>query len=142
MLNAARRGPASIAKSLLSPSRSSRCIQFITTRSPLQATTRIIPPRLIRTISSSPQWSRGGLASREFEEDQEIEEQVDAQQPPSNSRIDEATQHGPVTRFEDLGIRKMVSETVVNTITQEMGLETMTQVQSLTINETLRGIDV
>ena len=77
-----------------------------------------------------------------MEEDQEIEEQVDAQQPPSNSRIDEATQHGPVTRFEDLGTRKMVSETVVDTITQEMGLETMTQVQSLTINETLKGIDV
>lgn len=142
MLNAVRRGPASIAKSLLSPSSSSRCIKFITPRSPLHATTRIIPPRLIRAISTSPQWSQGGLASREVEEDQEIEEQVDAQQPPSNSRIDEATQHGPVTRFEDLGTRKMVSETVVDTITQEMGLETMTQVQSLTINETLKGIDV
>lgn len=36
----------------------------------------------------------------------------------------------------------MVCPTVVNTLTQEMGLETMTQVQSLTINETLKGGDV
>ena len=47
-----------------------------------------------------------------------------------------------VTKFQELAERKMVSETVIQTITQNMKLETMTQVQSLTINETLKGIDV
>lgn len=36
----------------------------------------------------------------------------------------------------------MVSRPVVNTLIQDMGLETMTSVQSLTINESLKGIDV
>ena len=36
----------------------------------------------------------------------------------------------------------MVSETVIDTITRQMGLETMTHVQSLTINEILKGQDV
>lgn len=70
-------------------------------------------------------------------EDYETEEQAEAQPPPSDPQID-----GPVTMFEDLGARNMVCKTVVDTITQEMGLKTMTKVQSLTIDETLKGIDV
>lgn len=141
MLNAARRGPASIAKSFLSPSRSSTCIKSITARSPQHATTRILLTRSIRAISTTPQWSQRALANPE-EEEYDVEEQGDAQQPPSDSQIDEGTQHGLVTKFEDLGTRQMVCKTVVDTITKQMGLETMTQVQSLTINETLKGIDV
>lgn len=77
-----------------------------------------------------------------MEEDYENVKEVDAEEPPSDPRIDKATQHGPVTKFEDLGTRNMVCKTLVDTITRDMGLETMTQVQSLTINETLKGIDV
>ena len=36
----------------------------------------------------------------------------------------------------------MVCPTVVKTLVEDMRLETMTQVQSLTINETLKGGDV
>ena len=36
----------------------------------------------------------------------------------------------------------MVSETVIDTLTRQMGLETMTHVQALTINEILKGQDV
>lgn len=141
MLNVARRGPALIAKSFLSPSRSSRCIKSIIIRTSLHAPTRILPTRSIRAISTTAQWTQRALASPE-EEEYENEEQGDTQQPPSGSQIDEGTQYGPVTKFEDLGTRNMVCKTVVNTITKRMGLETMTQVQSLTINETLKGIDV
>ena len=49
---------------------------------------------------------------------------------------------GPVTRFEDLGRRRLVCKTVVDTITKDMGLETMTEVQAKTINATLTGADV
>ncbi|MCJ1470129.1 hypothetical protein MMC07_008774 [Pseudocyphellaria aurata] len=141
MLNAVRHGPVSVARSLLSPSSSSRCVKLITARSPLQITARILPTQLNRAISTTPQWTQRAVARAE-EEEYEVEEQIDAQRPPSNSQINEAVQRGPVTSFKDLETRNMVCRTVVNTITQDMGLETMTQVQSLTINETLKGIDV
>ncbi|KAG8528135.1 uncharacterized protein KY384_007051 [Bacidia gigantensis] len=49
--------------------------------------------------------------------------------------------NGPVTQFKELAERGMVCKTVVDTLTQDMGLESMTEVQSLTINETLKGTD-
>lgn len=72
----------------------------------------------------------------------EIEQEVFSQTPPSDARINRAVQHGPVTKFQDLAGRGMVCQTVVETITKDMGLETMTQVQSLTINESLKGQDI
>ena len=78
----------------------------------------------------------------EIEVEEEIEDGVHSQQPPTDAQIDESTKLSPVTTFKELSERGMVCDTVVNTITQRMGLETMTQVQSLTINETLKGIDV
>ncbi|MCJ1284670.1 hypothetical protein MMC26_004006 [Xylographa opegraphella] len=59
-----------------------------------------------------------------------------------NSQSSRSIQPTPITKFHELADRKMVSPTVIRTITQDMKLETMTQVQSLTINETLKGIDV
>ncbi|KAI4256705.1 MAG: hypothetical protein L6R42_006061 [Xanthoria sp. 1 TBL-2021] len=72
----------------------------------------------------------------------EIDHGVTAQRPPSDAQIGEATRHGPVTRFIELQERGMVCSTVVKTLVEDMKLETMTQVQSLTINETLKGGDV
>ncbi|KAI9710628.1 MAG: hypothetical protein M1812_007393 [Candelaria pacifica] len=72
----------------------------------------------------------------------EIEHEVHAQEPPSNSEIQQQTQQGPITRFQELADRGLVNATVVETITSTMRIETMTQVQSMTINETLKGADV
>ena len=140
MLNAARLRPVSIAKSLLSRSISSRCAKFITFRNQLQVASRTLPTQSLRAISTTPQWGQRALASREVEEAER--EHVDTQRPPLDSRIDEAIQHGPVTKFKDLMTRNLVCKTVVDTLTEYMGLDTMTQVQSLTIKETLKGIDV
>lgn len=60
----------------------------------------------------------------------------------TSSEAPRSISHGPVTRFKELAERGMVCDTIVRTITDDMGLETMTQVQSLTINETLKGVDV
>ena len=49
---------------------------------------------------------------------------------------------GPITRFEELGQRGVVEQRVVDTLTRQMNLHTMTQVQSLTINEAIKGVDV
>lgn len=82
------------------------------------------------------------ISAHAVEEEVVQEEEVNAQQPPSDRQISEATEHGPVTTFEGLFDRGMVCDTIVKTITRDMGLKTMTQVQSMTINETLKGIDV
>ena len=67
----------------------------------------------------------------------EIQDEVNTEQ--SNGQV---TPQGPVTRFQDLSDRNLVCNTLVQTITRDMGLETMTPVQSKTINETLKGTDV
>ncbi|MCJ1439225.1 hypothetical protein MMC27_008616 [Xylographa pallens] len=74
------------------------------------------------------------------EEEGEVQDYSQKHDPDSHSSG--GTRGAPVTKFQELAERKMVSATVVQTITQDMKLETMTQVQSLTINETLKGIDV
>lgn len=94
----------------------------------------------IRAFSVIPVNRQRAAAALAVEE--EIADEVSAQQPPSDSQIDKATSHGPVTTFKELGDRKMVCQTVVKTLVEDMKLETMTQVQSLTINETLKGGDV
>ena len=74
--------------------------------------------------------------------DGEIEQEVFSQTPPSDQQINRAVQHGPVTKFKDLVERGMVCRTVVDTITKVMGLETMTEVQSMTISQSLNGKDM
>ena len=56
--------------------------------------------------------------------------------------MDSGEERPYVTRFEDLATHKMVCSTVVTTLTSSMGLETMSDVQVQTINETLKGGDV
>ncbi|KAF2773214.1 DEAD-domain-containing protein [Teratosphaeria nubilosa] len=51
-------------------------------------------------------------------------------------------ENGKVTRFADLERNGIIHPTVVRTLTQGMGLETMTEVQAATINEALRGTDI
>lgn len=50
---------------------------------------------------------------------------------------------GPViTKFQELSDRGLVHANVINTLTQSMGLETMTDVQTRTINEATKGTDI
>ena len=72
----------------------------------------------------------------------EIEQEVFSQTPPSDAQVNRAVKHGPVTEFKDLADHGMVCQTVVDTITKTMGLKTMTQVQSLTVSESLKGRDM
>ncbi|MCJ1354868.1 MAG: hypothetical protein MMC33_004858 [Icmadophila ericetorum] len=70
-----------------------------------------------------------------------IEENVHAQRPQSASQAQSATHTGLITKFQELADRGMVSKVVIDTITRQMGLETMTEVQSMTINKMLKGAD-
>ena len=49
---------------------------------------------------------------------------------------------GPITAFPDLETRELVDPVIVNNITQGMGFTAMTDVQSKTINEALKGADM
>ncbi|KAI7371749.1 DEAD-domain-containing protein [Hortaea werneckii] len=58
---------------------------------------------------------------------------------------DATTQDAPanrITRFAELETHNVVHPNVVRTLTQQMGLETMTDVQQATINEALKGTDI
>lgn len=147
MLTAFRSGRTSLGRSLFAfaaPSASKSVVLSWATcrdRQPIQL------KLIARSLHSSPLWRRSATATAELEAEQEliegeIREEINSQRPPPDSQISTATKHGPVTKFQELADRGMVSPTVIKTLTQDMRLETMTQVQSLTINETLKGIDV
>jgi ATP-dependent RNA helicase MSS116 len=48
----------------------------------------------------------------------------------------------PVTEFSELAKRGLVHPNLINTITKQMRLTTMTDVQTRTINEALSGVDM
>ncbi|KAL8711384.1 MAG: hypothetical protein Q9220_004281 [cf. Caloplaca sp. 1 TL-2023] len=98
--------------------------------------------RPLRKVSRSQHHALNQNSAEAALIEDELADEVSAQKPPSDSQIDEAVQHGPATKFKQLGEQKMVCPTVVRTLIEDMKLETMTQVQSLTINETLKGGDV
>jgi len=81
-------------------------------------------------------WQRSQQVQRE------VEEEVDAQRPPSDEEIKKQIHQGPVTKFQELIDFGMVHPNVVRTITNEMNLETMTEVQTATINEALKSADM
>ncbi|KAL8695277.1 MAG: hypothetical protein Q9218_000176 [Villophora microphyllina] len=140
MFTVARRGLASILRSAFSPSIRTICIETLNLRpnlprSPARST--VFPTRSFGDFSSHRQRAAVAAAIED-----EIADEVSAQQPPSDTQIAEATRQGSVTKFKELGERKMVCNTIVKTLVQDMSLETMTQVQSLTINETLKGGDI
>ncbi|KAL8832667.1 MAG: hypothetical protein Q9191_000120 [Dirinaria sp. TL-2023a] len=72
----------------------------------------------------------------------DLEAELEAQTPPSDKQSPGEAQNGPITRFDDLLDRGLVCDTVVKTLTKDMGLETMTEVQSMTIHEALKGVDL
>ncbi|KAL8854737.1 MAG: hypothetical protein Q9221_000519 [Calogaya cf. arnoldii] len=101
--------------------------------SPLTSKTLRIHPNLSACNFSTSYAIRQPAAQAAAIIEDESDHEVTAQRPPRN---------GPVTRFIELQERGMVCPTVVKTLVEDMKLETMTQVQSLTINETLKGGDV
>ena len=108
---------------------SARSISQITRRPAKwqQLSSSRISPLATRTFHSSPSWKKPSLAEAEAESAEQEEQ-------PRES-------NGLITEFQDLADRGLVSEKIIKSITQKMGLKTMTEVQSMTINETLKGSD-
>ncbi|KAI9658012.1 MAG: hypothetical protein M1821_002672 [Bathelium mastoideum] len=85
---------------------------------------RIRPANRLRAIHN--------VARREQVASAEIQAEANSN-PPTN---------GPITKFHELSTRGLVHNNVVRTITDEMRLETLTPVQTMTIEEGLKGIDI
>lgn len=141
MLSTARRGPTSIARSIRLPTTAPRAFETFCYHTAVSKRVQIQPLTTIRAFNATTPFCQQAAARAQVVE-RELEDDFDSRQPPKDKQIREAVHHGPVTRFAELLERGMVCESVVKTITEDMGLETMTQVQSMTINETLKGIDV
>lgn len=56
--------------------------------------------------------------------------------------VNERIINGPATKFAQLAEQGLVHPRVIGTLTQKMRLDTMTEVQSLTLNEALKHKDV
>ena len=98
-----------------------------------------------RSFGTSIKWRQVAAAATAYEDEavqSEVEQGYSFNEPSSNTQTKRPTNYGPVTTFKELAERGMVSGTVIDTLTRQMGLETMTHVQTLTINEILKGHDV
>lgn len=127
MFNACRRGPASI-------SRIARTASVFTSPAFRSSILRLTERNLLRpavatrslTVSSDARYNTGARTRPILVEDE----------------IEPSQNDGPVyTKFQDLADSGLVHPAVIREITHGMGHETMTPVQTLTINETLKGKD-
>ncbi|PVI04118.1 DEAD-domain-containing protein [Periconia macrospinosa] len=130
MFSALRRCPASLSRNVSSVALSSRVLRTSLVQTP--SAVRLAVPRLpviaTQAFHQSAKWYQTAEAAAEAEA-----EAVEDEYEPNN---------GPVTKFKDLALRGLVHPNLVNTITNSMKLETMTDVQTRTINEALSGVDV
>ena len=121
MLGALRRCGASIPRSLASTSARA---SISTSRSQVPRVLRLSAIRnqpATRSFSSSIQWRQEAYAA--------ANEPMESDQGPK------------ITRFQELADRQLIHPNVINAITAA-GIETMTEVQSATINQALHGTDM
>jgi ATP-dependent RNA helicase MSS116 len=124
MFNSLRRCPAAISRAALQSG-----IQLAVARRPLPLQSRLVllNPIAKRSISQTPRFYQEAQAQSSYED---------------SAPASEDARPEVITRFDDLGNYNVVHKSLVEAITQDMGLETMTEVQIGTINEALKGADL
>lgn len=128
MFNVCRRGPASISRALSSAASTTRILSTRPASLSLinQTTTRIPTETRWLHISSALMNQSVGYRTEEREEE----------------NLGFKHQPREVTKFQELMDHGMVHPNVVETITKGMGHHTMTEVQTMTINQGLLGTDM
>ena len=142
MLSFLKRGSASATTSLVSASLCSRCARAARPRELRQCLPHNRISLTPRFLHNNAIYLQQAAAAAAYPDEAAEESGGEAISPSSDSQGKPKIQHGPVTKFAELAERGLVCQTVVDTLTRDMGLETMTQVQSLTINESLKGADM
>ena len=135
MLTCLRRGPASIARGV-------RPLHAATRWTTAQQSSLLRLKSPPETLNASIRQSFSVLSqARQYEATQRAPaEEADESETDRKTQAEQL--QGRVTEFADLATRNMISPVVVDTITKTMGLKTMTPVQSLTVNESLKGDDM
>ena len=87
-------------------------------------------------MTSKPSYRYSAQSAARREEEVESDFEID------DLHSEPGADHGPVTEFKDLTNNGLVCKTLVDTLVQDMGIKTMTPVQSLTIHESLKGVDM
>lgn len=141
MLSAVRRGPGSLTRVLSSTSIATSIARRVTLRTSIPTLHTPQIPCAARQLHSTPRWRRDAYAAASVEYDAPAENQ-DRNNAPTRSKPPQDTKEGAITRFQELVERNLVDEKLIRPITEDMKITTMTHVQSLTINQTLRGVDV
>lgn len=122
MFGAMRRCPVNLPRSvtLLASSSNSIRTPILQSRNAL----KVFSPRLTKPIVAS------------------YHQSTKWQQVAAAQQVAEPVQEELITEFEDLARRKLVHPNIINVVTNQMKINTMTEVQSRTINEGLSGTDV
>lgn len=128
MFGALRRCPATLSRSLSTTAIASRALH-----TPLSQSSRVLRTPTSRFANVS---IAGFHHSAKW---QQIATQTETEQ---NITEDSIAEDGPVTEFQELATRGLVHPNLIRTITSQMRLSTMTDVQTRTINEALSGVDV
>ena len=94
-----------------------------------------------RSISTTPKSQNASYGAAQAVQEQQHENVESQEQSSPASTGEQASNSGRITRFDELLQRNLVHPSIVRALTEDMKLETMTDVQSLTINESLKGVD-
>lgn len=107
---------------------------------------RLSSPRCLsaRQIAQRPQWHRPALSAALSGSRSYVSSPVrfSAAAPAQQVEADLPVQENAPGRFSDLAEQGLVHPRIIRTITGEKKIETMTDVQSMTIHDTLTGVDV
>ncbi|PSN73574.1 DEAD-domain-containing protein [Corynespora cassiicola Philippines] len=125
MFGALRRCPTTLTRGLSATALSSRVL-----RTPLSQSSSAL------RITAAPRLSNVAVAA--FHQTAKWRQTAAAE---AQAEIDPA-QDGLITDFKSLATKGLVHPNIINTITNRMKLQTMTDVQSRTINEALSGVDI
>lgn len=140
MLSAVRRAPGSL-KRVLSSRSTAASIAIARRLTPSTSISTRYTPQVAgaaRQLHSTPRWQRDAYATAASIDYDAPAEHQDRNNAPAKSNPKE----GPITSFQELAEKKLVDANLIRPITDDMKITTMTHVQSLTINETLKGVDV
>ncbi|MCJ1364409.1 hypothetical protein MMC16_003519 [Acarospora aff. strigata] len=93
-----------------------------------------------RQIHSTPRWCRDAYAAARVEHGAPEASQA-RRAPPGRQVSQDTVKEGLITQFQELANQGLVDEKLIRPLTADMNITTMTEVQSLTINVTLKGVD-
>lgn len=141
MLSAVRRVPGFLSRVLSSTSTATRVVGRLVPKTSLLTRNTPQIACTARQFHSTTRWLRdaGAAASVEYNAPAQNQDRDNA---PTSSNSGQEAKLAPLTRFQELAERNLVDEILIRPITNDMNITTMTHVQSLTINQTLKGVDV